>query len=305
MPRLTALFMPMFFVAFTNASDVPPPAQLQSNKPEIVVAGLLGGAVIVPVAQFIAGQWVNTWPTAGEDAPRNISSETDIPKTWYPYGPIPRLWFGWDIKGKSTSLKIGSPTTAQAHCGDIWGYSTERKPTDHETTGLATTATSGVTVFQRMPQDQQLQDLVKSELTRAVALRPNKYDKAATTSDKLMEFIDCATVDNIHEKLCSFYASSAQTVPPQPERTACDDLTVVQGWMLKRKSAAQLLVTSATYTDCDAVMLRTQSPELIVNISGRVFVFAKEHGYEDESFMIYELVDGLLKLMLEVPGTGC
>ena len=80
---------------------------------------------------------------------------------------------------------------------------------------------------------------------------------------------------------------------------------MVQGWVARVSEGFTALQANATITDCDAKELRTWAPLVFVTADARTFVVVREHGYEDESFVVSELRDNGLHRVLDVPGGGC
>ena len=71
------------FVSFFLSLSVVP-LDVLAAPPErsnlVAIAGLLGGNTLVPLAQFVAGRWVTTWPKPGEQVELKFSKRDDLPK---------------------------------------------------------------------------------------------------------------------------------------------------------------------------------------------------------------------------------
>jgi hypothetical protein len=65
------------------------------------------------------------------------------------------------------------------------------------------------------------------------------------------------------------------------------------------------LQVKATLSDCDPKELRTTVPLVLIAADEHTFVVVREHGYENESFAVFEVRGNQLNLVLEVPGGGC
>ena len=112
--------------------------------------------------------------------------------------------------------------------------------------------------------------------------------------------LECVETGEDERRLCSF-----ETSRPLGNDPGCDDVLVVQGWFASSPEGFTLLRSNATLTDCDGKELRTVTPLVLIGADARAFVVVREHGYEDESFAVFELRSDQLRPVLEVPGGGC
>lgn len=88
--------------------------------------------------------------------------------------------------------------------------------------------------------------------------------------------------------------------PARARDSACDNVSFLESWVLKNKDGAlSLLNDSFSLTDCDG---KERGGGVIsfsvMTVNNRTFVLAVEHGWEDESYVVYELKDfGLIRLL--------
>jgi hypothetical protein len=302
--------LPLFFV-------LPAKNPTSSSKPPVIaIAGLLGGKTLVPLAQFAEGRWVKTWPQPGEEVERKLQTLGQIPRGWFPVkGGVPGEWFLWTQDLHGVPVRVGAPALAEAHCDVIWGLSTRLQPNDHETTAIATNVPTGVRPFNlitlRAEADDRLrvflrEEFEKAETTEIRAKRPDAETLLARRPDRYPVFkLNCVPWGEEFGELCSFEATRQLGTKPYKELADCDEFTVVQGWFLETPRSLTLVRAGAMLTDCIWKEVRSAVAMTLITANERTFVVVREHGYEDESFVVYELLGNQLKQVLEVAGGGC
>jgi hypothetical protein len=299
-------------VSLVAAAQPPGPAQSRV----VAIAGLLSGSTIVPLGQFVDGRWVRTWPTPDDDeTDRKITRMAEIPYAWYPVrGGIPKEWFVWTDEIRGAPVRVKGPTLEGAHCQGVWGLATRLTAFGHETTAIATSTQSGVRPFEWTvgpSWDAQLNGFLREQFDRAeiAAIRTTRKDADTVLAQRPAcepRYIsNCATLADGRDQLCAFEASRLLGTKPPEEFPECLEKTVVQGWYRTTTDGPLLLQISGTLTDCDAKELRSVTPAILIDVDGGTFVVAKEHGYEDESFAVFELRARELVQVLEIPGGGC
>ena len=296
------------------------PAKGPARKPQpeaVAVAGLLGGNTLVPLGQFVGGQWVRTWPAPDEQLERKLKRMAEIPRAWFPSpGGLPREWFLWVQDGSGIPVRVLGPKLADAHCEGVWGLSTRLLATGHETTVIATTVQAGVRPFGRSTvgaaTDQHFRSFLRDQFDKAAtaAIRSGRKDADTVLSHQP----DCEPVYELncvgtgHEQdgeLCAFEASRRLGTKPSQDDPNCEEIVVVQGWYKSSADTFTLLQVSGLLTDCDFKEFRSSTPLVLIEVGGRSFVVLREHGYEDESFAVVEIRGDELQEALKVPGGGC
>ena len=93
--------------------------------------------------------------------------------------------------------------------------------------------------------------------------------------------------------------------PPGAEADSCGSgVTFLYGWVTRGKDGTLALVNEKVgLTDCDGKE-RGSSVVLfsVLTVNNRTFIFTVEHGWEDESYVIYELTDIGINRVLETLG---
>jgi len=292
------------------------PASSAQTGP-VAIAGLLGGDTLVPLAQFVSGRWVRTWPAPDEQVERKIGSLAEIPRAWYPVrGGLPKEWFLWTDEISGAPVRTTLPKLAEAHCVAVWGLGTRLSPSGHETTAIATSVQSGVRPFGFSTVwpggDPRLSAFLRQQFDNAevAAITTGRKDASTVLKQRPacdpVYILNCVTLANGDDQLCAFEASRLLGTKPDEAYPDCLETTVVQGWFRSTPvEGPELLQISGALTDCDAKELRTVMPSILIEVNGRSFVIAREHGYEDESFAVYELHARELTPVLEIPGGGC
>jgi hypothetical protein len=282
----------------------------------VAIAGLLGGNTLVPLGQFVAGRWVRTWPAPNEQIEIKIGSLGEIPRSWYPIrGGIPKEWFLWTDEILGVPVRVKSPALVEAHCQAVWGLATRLAVSGHETTAIATSIQSGVRPFGFSTVwpggGVRLGAFLREQFDSAevAAIRTERKDadallKQRPTCDPVY-MLNCVSLADGDHELCSFEASRPLGTKPNEADAECLETTVVQGWFKTTADGPTLLQISGVLTDCDAKELRNVQPSILIEIGGHTFVVAREHGYEDESFSVFELRAHEVTQVLKMPGGGC
>ena len=258
---------------------------------------------------------MTTWPAPGEQMHRKIGSLAAVPRAWYPIrGGVPKEWFIWTEDVRGVPVRVTVPAVAEAHCEGVWGLSTRLGSFGHETTAIATSVRAGVRPFEFAvgpSWDVRLTAFLRQQFENAevAAVRTTRKDaevvlKQRPTCDPLYTS-NCVTLSGGDDQLCAFEASRLLGTKPDEAYPECLEKTVVQGWYRTTADGPALLQISGSLTNCDAKELRDVTPAIVIETDGRTFVVAREHGYEDESFTVFELHGQELVQVLEIPGGGC
>jgi hypothetical protein len=307
--RWIAVF-PLMWLALATSAAAPTPSR---KPPVMAIAGLLGGNTLVPLAQFARGKWVRTWPLPGEDVERKFKT---LPRSWYPVeGGVPKEWYLWTEHLRGVPLWVSVPALAEAHCEVVWGLSTRLQNSGHETTAIATSVQTGVQPFIPFTAGawtmDPLRNFLRTETEKAEAaeIRLKRSDAEALLSrrpdcDPVIE-VSCVPLGREDDELCSFHASRRIGTRYQEAEFRCDDIAVVRGWYLRSAGVFTLLKSAVTLTDCDGKDERSAIPLVLITADSRRFIVVREHGYEDESFIVLEVRGNRIEPVLEVAGGGC
>ena len=208
----------------------------------------------------------------------------------------------------------GPRVLGEAHCQAAWGLSTRLQPFGHETTAIATNGRSDVEPFEYstlgVATDPSLRAFLEAEAQRGetTAIRPSRDTDAVSAHRReggFMYELNCVESGKDDRRLCSFEASRQLGSRSPDSEPGSDDIVVVQGWFAGSPEGFSLLHAKGILTDIEAKELRTVIPLVLIAVDGRSFVVVREHGYEDESFAVFEFLGRQLHRVLEVRGGGC
>ncbi len=305
-------------------------AAIERAEP-IWVAALKGDGALVPVAQYLGGHWVNSWPKPDEQLEKDLRVLEDVPRSWF-QGSLPRTWYPSAPAVGGAPIRIRKPVKAQAHCQGVWGFSTDVEPSAdrssyHETVGTATTVLKGVKPFADVVQAS------REALNLASFLRPSfetfesaaiekKVAKGESVGGRLASGHPVlegerrvkeltvegrwAPVPAPGRSLYFFSASRAYAEPVKSQDQGCDALSLFQGWVLERQNGGRVLLHKGlTLTNCYGKEVVSMTPFVALNVDGKTFLIAVLHGYEDERYEILEFGGSLLKSVLRIDGGGC
>lgn len=312
---MTVLRSVAFSLLLVTDLSVAAPPSAPATSDTIAVAGLLGGHVLVPLAQLSGGRWSRTWPGPDDRLEIPVRVLKDVPKAWYPKGRVPTTWFLFTEHLLGAPVSVSAPILADAHCQRVWGLRTVLQPSGHETTAFAVSRQTGVVPFEESTVDPAfettLAPFLAAAFEKAVAAAPPSSPAGsapaapAPPAQAPSVHVACAVIDENAHTLCHFAASRALHSSANTDISDCSTIAVVQGWYSFTEYGLVLLSSDLTATDCDAVELRSTFPHLLFSVGSRSFVIVREHGYEDESFAILELTKSGLTRLLDIPGGGC
>ena len=228
---------------------------------------------------------------------------------------MPGEWFLWTEGIQGAPFRVGRPVLGDAHCEAVWGLSTRLQRVGHETTTIATSVTSGIRPFvastpgafaeaRLMTFLQTSFEKAEAEKTRSRPADASVPPARPTVSEPSYD-LRCVRTGNEDDELCSFEAARRLSISRPEIDSPCDESVVVQGWFSKKDQDFTLLKADATLTDCDGKEVRYSSPLVLITVGSRTFIVVKEHGYEDESFVVLEVHGARLEWVLEIPGGGC
>ncbi len=99
-----------------------------------------------------------------------------------------------------------------------------------------------------------------------------------------------------------YYFEASKEYRPQD----CGPLSLFWGWIAKNdKETLNFIEKYCIVTDCDAKGAGFSHPMGVLRIQGREFMVVQSHGWEDESYSIFELTRSGIQRALSVSGGGC
>lgn len=83
----------------------------------------------------------------------------------------------------------------------------------------------------------------------------------------------------------------------------CNDVSLFQGWISRdERDGLGLRAGNFVFTDCDRKGPSTMIPLGIMTLKEQIFLFVREHGWEDESYTILDLNQSGLHRVLQTVG---
>lgn len=303
------------------------------NTKQFMAGVLRSDGTLVPFAEYRHGLWWNPWP----EPPRYGGNDEVVPKSlgghpepWFlGCGTSPAAWYFWPSAGPLLALKTSGVVEVENHSQTNWALTTDyprkreaEKGSHHEQVGFA------------LSVDLKADGMVEIERGSAEAGRVVAYVKSAFDSSEAAEvarlaaapaanhlpaaggfplsagqraqvglavtklYRDEAGIDGAHV----YYVEVEKRYkkPTGSRDPSCENVAFLKGWVLKRKDGILgMLDDSFGLTDCDGKD-RAGSVELfgVLTLNDRTFLLAVEHGWEDESYTVYELKGfGLVRLL--------
>jgi hypothetical protein len=286
---------------------------------------LRADGTLVPFAQYSNGGWFNPWPKPRQVAGSIYAESTevvnnslaDLSEPWFTQClPLPTPWFFWSPEGTFTELKASKVVTVKAHSGTNWGLLTDlpkRNSEDplHDIIGVAIIPKQTIEPFIKIETAstqgkeigsfirQIFDDLEKDEAERARLEKPPAIAKVGGSLTVL--YRSSYAVDGKHV----YYFEAEKHYP---KRTAsgepgCYDVSLFQGWVsAEEKGSMGLMESKVAFTDCDRKGPSTMIPMGVTTLLEQTFLFVREHGWEDESYIILELNRSGLHRVLQTDG---
>jgi hypothetical protein len=103
-----------------------------------------------------------------------------------------------------------------------------------------------------------------------------------------------------------FVAEKKYSTARSPQDAQCTAVTIMTGWLVPADTGTYAALDPKVFlTDCDAKEVRTAVPLGAFRVSNQLYWVIQEHGYEDESYLIAELRQSVIRYPIEVNGGGC
>jgi hypothetical protein len=319
------LILTLSFLALFAVDNAPVSAQHDGASP-FLIGMLRGDGTVVPFAQYGNGGWWNPWPKPRQVAesiyPESPEAQevlhhslSDLSEPWFTQcGYVPTSWFYWSSAGTSTALTASKVIKVEAHSGTNWGLWTDlpkRASTDplHDIIGVAVTARQEIEPFVKIEpggaQGKDIDSFIKqifdgvetSELERLRLERPAATGKVVTSLTVL--FRSSSVVNGKH----IYYVEAEKQYPRQSPSAdlSCNDVSLFQGWIsADEKGGMGLMADNFVFTNCDRKGPSTMIPVGLMKLKEQIFLFVREHGWEDESYTILELNSGLHRVLQTV-----
>lgn len=299
-----AALLSLFAVVHGNEGQSGVDRTRRQNSAPFVVGMLREDGVLVPFARYNNERW---------SGPKSLADQA---KPWFERGSFPATWYFWPSLDSPTVLKAIKVVRVENHCQTIWAIQSNlpRPPGEvdrRDNIGVALDVKQKVESFMRLEgqarESADLSSLVKSSFEKAEQARmpkTNPWRDAWTPATLQKLYRSRARVNGQH--IYYFEAEKQYENRPGSADPSCKDVSFFQGWIMRRSDERLILMSSSlALTDCDMKTERSTAPFGVIAIKDRTFLIAEEHGYEDESYIIFEIRGSTIRRVLEASGGGC
>ena len=283
-------------------------AATRDDADRFMVGILRADGTLVPFAQYSNGGWTNPWP-GPRQPPASIYTEEpqevvphslgDLPEPWFKQcGKIPQKWYFRTSAQTSQMLKASEVLKVENHSQTNWALMTNLPKqngddTHHRNIGVALSANLKVEPVMQIQTDSR-------EAVEILSFVRQAFDDAGKAELKTL-FRSSLRLNG--EYLYYFEAEKQQKRPPGSPDEGCNDVSLFHGWISADEKGGMGLLDSRVFlTDCDMKGPSSTTPLGIMKLKDTTYLFASEHGWEDESYLILGLDNSGLYKVLETFG---
>lgn len=322
------------------AVDKAPISARDNSTSQFMIGTLRGDGTLVPFAQYGNGGWWNPWPKPRLVAESIYAESTevvdhslaDLSEPWFKQcGKLPTSWFFWSSAETFTKLRTSKVVRVRAHSGTNWGLLTDlptqtSKDPLHDVIGVAVTVRQKIEPFIEIeiasPQVKEIGPFIKQvfdiEETTEIDRMREERPPALANSSSLALSLSSEERAKVETSLTVLYRSSSvvngehvyyfEAEKQYQKRTTsgglgCNDVSLFQGWIARdEREGLGLMAGNLVFTDCDRKGPSTMIPLGMMTLKDQVFLFVREHGWEDESYTILELSQSGLHRVLQTIG---
>lgn len=284
--------------------------------------------IMIPLALFKNGNWVNSWPETGSaDASLNIEKLSDIPKEWLSNSlVIPNKWFLNDNKGIKHALDALKPVKYGAHCEGNWGLLTNY-PTPVESEyatipkiGIASNTDSKIyaaVIISSESQNKEVVSIIEQEFKIAEIKAIQKEINKGPDERNILPFtghpIDPKTRDKTPITISEMYQIKhtgdlyyffiATRTYSKPR--GCEALSLFNGVVTHKKGDSYKLHKRRFYLDGCDWKVGYSIPLGIIAVQNNYYLIQENIGYESEWYTIDIIDNNKFKEVFILSGGGC
>lgn len=306
---------------------------------KIRIGVLRASGAIVPFAEYYRNQWWNPWPEKDneyDESQVKIKSLGNHSHPWFlGCDGIKSPWYSSTAQGRSLILIPSELTEVNNHDGDNWALLTNlenRKKfnpsVNHDDIGFALSANvpidqmvevktdSDEAVWFREQMTTTFANVESEEMDRIAAENgagksswgqiPFSANERTLTKIRIMDLSRSRTnIDGRDVYYVSMQKEYGKSAVPN-EFDCGGTIYFLYAWVFKNhKGQIQSFDISSGITDCDG---KERSSSVLrfatFKLGDRNFIVTVEHGYEDEQYVIYEVVEFGINKLLETYGGG-
>jgi hypothetical protein len=264
--------------------------------------------VLIPFAEYRDGNWYAPRPKQ-EAYVSSENSLADLPEAWFvkdsEFSPT---WYFWPSDGPPKVLNAGKIVKVVNHGPENWGLACDYpgKPLQanehHKNIGIALDVEkkveSPLELTNSSPDSKRILNFIQPTSFPYDETRP-KAELTLSNVYRNRYAIDGQYI--YHFRAQKEYGKTGSSSDP-----ACNEIAILKGWILQNKQGElKLLDNQIALTDCDMkIDFSFVRPLGILTVGDRAFIFTEDHGYEDESYSIFEMNGSGIKRVLNIYGGG-
>lgn len=285
--------------------------------PERIFAGILRtDRRVVPFAVFSKGRWLTPAAEAMVVGELGVPVPQDSRAWFLSDRPWPGEWVLASPPGGAVVKTSDTLAAVSNHCQHNWAIpvSGEGRPLGrnehHENAAFAISRRVEMEVTPAIASDgpdaKRILQFLLPTLDADEAATPHPGQPVRTPAERARAVLRVTKLHRILSRTPTIWHIEMERAYPGKPGENCESISWLQAWVAEN-GAGQLTTLSRKFsaTDCDRkgdVLIR---PLATVVVAGRRFLFTVEHGYEDETYRIYEMTDNPLTLVASVTGGGC
>lgn len=279
-------------------------AAIREDTDQFIAGVVRADGTLVPFAQYSNGGWNNPWP-GPRQPPASIYDEErqevvphslgDLPEPWFKQcGKIPKKWYFRTSPDSTRVLKASEVLKVENHSQTNWALMTDLPKqngddTHHRNIGVALSANLKVEPV------MQIQTASRDGVEILSFVR-KVFEKAGNADLKTL-YRSSSRQNGAY--LYYFEAETQRKKAPGSFDEGCNDVSLFHGWISADEKGGMGLLDSRVFlTDCDRKGPSSTTPLGIMKLKDTTYLFASEHGWEDESYLILGLDNfGLYKVL--------
>ena len=330
-----------FFVIAVNGADCHVLSQRPEPNPfdKLKIGVLRASGAIVPFAEYYRHQWWNPWPEKSSEFDEDqakIKSLGNHAEPWFLGCDANKApWYSSTAEGRGLVLAPMGLTELNNHGGDNWAILTNMPnrtkfdpDVNHDDIGFAlsgnipieqmievkTDSNEAVWFLQKITpvfanvETDEINQRAAEKGTRVTSPYeiPFSAEERALTKIKITDLLRSGSSINGRDLYFVSMQKEYGKSPDSGEFACGGEVYFLYAWVFKNNNGD--LVTydvNSGITDCDGKV--NPSPVMrfaSFRLGDRTFIATIEHGYEDEEYVIYEVVGDQLLKALETFGGG-
>lgn len=299
-----------------------------------LVAVVKGDSTLLPFAEYGNGGFYNPWPRINKPCPGctyeiGPHSLGGMPQPWFEQGgKAPHEWYFRLSNGSPAVLKPLKTIEVVNHYEENWVVVTElpfepEENSHHDNIGIAISTNLKIENFvKRKPEGDYFASSLKdgfdfletleieriaSEYPSGLELMfqfglPNTAAERQKTNKTITKLYRSESV--FDGEYLYFFEARKEYETRRPDGALSDHVSIYTGWAIvedRPGGSWGILTSEIIFTDLDIKGPTLSLPLGILRLNGRVFIFVEEHGWDSESYTIFEF-DGGIHRRLETDG---